>query len=143
MVVGLLGILKAGGAYVPLDPAFPKERLAFMIEDANVPVLLTQQKLTADLPAHQAKLVCIDADWELIACESAADPSSVATSDNLAYVIYTSGSTGKPKGVQIEHRALTNFLCSVRREPGLNAAMSCFQLRHFLLTSRRSNFTCR
>ncbi len=122
MVVGLLGILKAGGAYVPLDPAFPKERLAFMIEDANVPVLLTQQKLTADLPAHQAKLVCMDSDWEMIACESEADPSGVATSDNLAYVIYTSGSTGKPKGVQIEHRALTNFLCSVRREPGLGPA---------------------
>src|SRR5882672_9483490 len=122
MIVGLLGILKAGGAYVPLDPAFPKERLAFMIEDANVPVLLTQQKLAADLPAHQAKLVCMDADWEIIASESAANLSSVAGGDNLAYVIYTSGSTGKPKGVEIEHRALTNFLCSVRREPGLNAA---------------------
>jgi amino acid adenylation domain-containing protein len=122
MVVGLLGILKAGGAYVPLDPAFPRERLAFMIEDANVPVLLTQQKLTADLPTHQAGVVCIDSDWERIACECATDLPSVTTSENLAYVIYTSGSTGKPKGVRIEHRALTNFLCSVRREPGLSAA---------------------
>src|SRR5260370_27442934 len=93
-----------------------------MLEDANVPVLLTQQKLAADLPKHQAKAVCIDADWETISCESTRDPYNEATSDNLAYVIYTSGSTGKPKGVQIEHRALTNFLCSVRREPGLNSA---------------------
>jgi amino acid adenylation domain-containing protein len=110
MVIGLLGILKAGGAYVPLDPAFPKERLAFMIEDANVPVLLTQQKLSADLPTHQARLVCLDSDWETIANESAADPSSVATNDNLAYVIYTSGSTGKPKGAMITHGAICNRL---------------------------------
>ncbi|MGH9932081.1 MAG: amino acid adenylation domain-containing protein, partial [Pyrinomonadaceae bacterium] len=125
MVVGLLGIMKAGGAYVPLDPAFPEERLAFMIADARVPVLLTQQKLAADLPTHQARLVCIDSDWDLIANESVENPghgSLGKASDDLAYVIYTSGSTGKPKGVEIGHRALTNFLCSVRREPGLTAA---------------------
>jgi len=128
MVVGLLGIMKAGGAYVPLDPAFPEERLAFMIEDAAVPVLLTQQKLAADLPAHQAKLVCLDSDWGLITNESAENlgrdphtPVGGAVRDSLAYLIYTSGSTGKPKGVEIVHRALTNFLCSVRSEPGLTA----------------------
>ncbi len=125
MIVGLLGIWKAGGAYVPLDPAFPRERLAFMIEDANVPVLLTQQKLAADLPTHQAKLVCIDSDWNLIATGSTRNPETDSTgsttSDHLAYVIYTSGSTGKPKGVEIGQRALTNFLCSVRSEPGLTA----------------------
>lgn len=124
MMVGLLGILKAGGAYVPLDPAFPRERLAFMIEDANVPFLLTQQKLVSDLPQHQAKLVCIDSDWELIAKESAENPSHDpigSAADHPAYLIYTSGSTGKPKGVEIGHRALTNFLCSVSSEPGLTA----------------------
>ena len=121
LIVGLLGILKAGGAYIPLDPAFPKERLAFMIDDASVPVLLTQQRLTADLPSDGAKVVCLDADWAVIARQSADNPVGGAGSDNLAYVIYTSGSTGKPKGVQIGHRALTNFLCSVRRNPGLDS----------------------
>jgi amino acid adenylation domain-containing protein len=122
MMVGLLGILKAGGAYVPLDPAFPSERLAFMIEDANVPLLLTQQKLVSELPQHQAKLVCIDSDWELIARESAENSNhDPIGSDHPAYLIYTSGSTGKPKGVEIGHRALTNFLCSVSSEPGLTA----------------------
>jgi amino acid adenylation domain-containing protein len=121
MMVGLLSILKAGAAYVPLDPAFPKERLAFMIADANVPVLLTQQHLRSALPSHQATVIALDSDWEMIARESAAEPTNGSTPEDLAYVIYTSGSTGKPKGVEISHRALTNFLCSVRQEPGLMA----------------------
>jgi amino acid adenylation domain-containing protein len=121
MLVGLLGILKAGGAYVPLDPSFPKERLGFMIADADVRILLTEQKLVSDLPPHHAQVVCLDSDREIIARESAENPVDAATSDNLAYVIYTSGSTGRPKGVQISHRALTNFLCSVQREPGLTS----------------------
>jgi amino acid adenylation domain-containing protein len=121
MLVGLLGILKAGGAYVPLDPGFPKERLSFMIEDARIPVLLTQEKLVSELPVQQAKVVCVDSDWELIASESAENPVGGASSEDLAYVLYTSGSTGKPKGVQIGQRALTNFLCSMRAEPGLGA----------------------
>ncbi len=119
MVIGVLGVLKAGGAYVPLDPAFPKDRLAFMVEDAQIPVLLTQQNLLAELPPHQARIVCLDRDWPLIAQESAKNPVSRVTTTNLAYILYTSGSTGKPKGVQIPHRALTNFLISMRQEPGL------------------------
>jgi amino acid adenylation domain-containing protein len=119
MMVGLLGILKAGAAYVPLDPGFPKERLAFMIEDANVPILLSQRKLVTELPSPQARIVCIDSDWKTIAQESTENLVGGATSDDLAYVIYTSGSTGKPKGVEISHRSLTNLLCSVRQEPGL------------------------
>jgi amino acid adenylation domain-containing protein len=103
MVVGLLGILKAGGAYVPLDPTYPKERLAFMLEDAQAPVLLTQQRLMAELPKHRAEVVCLDTDWEAIARESEENPVSGAMADNLAYVIYTSGSTGKPKGVLVSH----------------------------------------
>jgi amino acid adenylation domain-containing protein len=117
-VVALLGTLKAGGAYVPLDPTFPRERLAFMVEDANISVLLTQQRLAGGLPIHQVPLVCLDTGKEM-AQESGENPSWPASSENLAYVIYTSGSTGKPKGVQICHRAVVNFLESMRREPGL------------------------
>ncbi|MEH2215454.1 amino acid adenylation domain-containing protein [Nostoc sp.] len=113
MVVGLLGILKAGGAYVPLDPAYPHERLAFMLEDAQVSVLLTQQKLMATLPKYQGKFVYLDTDWQKISQHNCHPISQVTTKD-LAYVIYTSGSTGKPKGVQIPHRALVNFLSAMR-----------------------------
>jgi len=119
MVVGLLGILKAGGAYVPLDPAFPKDRLAFMIEDGDLTVLLTQKSLLTELPSPHAKVVVLDADWELIRQNSEENLVNEVTADNLAYVIYTSGSTGKSKGVAVGHRALTNFLFSVQRQPGL------------------------
>jgi amino acid adenylation domain-containing protein len=98
MMVGLLGILKSGGAYVPLDPAYPKERLAFMLEDAQVPVLLTQQRLLEGLPEQKPEAVCLDSDWEILAQESQANPACLARSHHLAYTIYTSGSTGKPKG---------------------------------------------
>src|SRR5439155_19473157 len=121
MLVGLLGILKAGGAYVPLDPAFPAERLAFMLEDAQVPVLVTQQHLLTQLPAHRNKVVCLDTDAAVLAQQSEANLLSTATSDHLAYLIYTSGSTGRPKGVQILHRAVVNFLLSMQQQPGLTA----------------------
>lgn len=119
MVIAILGILKAGGAYVPLDSAYPKERLAFMLEDAQVPVLLTEQRLVEGLPEHGAHVVCLDTGWEAVARVSEENPASGATVENPAYVIYTSGSTGKPKGVQVPHRALVNFLNSMRRQPGL------------------------
>src|SRR5712691_5239001 len=86
MVVGLLGILKAGGAYVPLDPTYPSERIAFMLEDAQVPVLVTQQHLLTQLPADGAKVVCLDADAAVLAQQSESDPVSGTTSDHLAYV---------------------------------------------------------
>jgi len=108
MVVGLLGILKAGGAYVPLDPAYPKERLAFMLSDAQVSVLLTQKKLGAGLPEHRAYIVYLDTDWGVISQESEKNPVKGVIGKNLAYVIYTSGSTSKPKGVTINHRSLVN-----------------------------------
>lgn len=110
MVVGLLGILKAGGAYVPLDPAYPKERLAFMVGDAQSPVLLTQQALVEALPKCGRRMVCLDTVWGTIASESDENPRSGVTPDNLAYVIYTSGSTGRPKGVMISHRAICNHM---------------------------------
>jgi amino acid adenylation domain-containing protein len=121
MVVGLLGILKAGGAYVPLDPGYPQERLAFMLEDAHVAVLLTQAHLRAALPANAPHTVCLDTDWEMIADEAETNPPTMVAGGNLAYVIYTSGSTGKPKGVQVLHRAVFNFLSSIRHEFGLDA----------------------
>jgi len=108
MVVGLLGILKAGGAYVPLDPNYPSERLAFMLEDSSVPVLLTQERLVEKLP-HSACVVCLDSDWEKFAVNSKENPSTPVKPKNLAYVIYTSGSTGKPKGVLIQHESLVNY----------------------------------
>ena len=111
MMVGLLGILKAGGAYVPLDPNYPQERLQFMLQDSVAPVLLTQQKLIAGLPFHEARVVCLDADWEKIAECSTENIQREVQPNNLAYVIYTSGSTGKPKGVEIVHQGLTNYLC--------------------------------
>ncbi|AUX42318.1 NRPS protein [Sorangium cellulosum] len=123
MVVALLGILKAGGAYLPLDPAYPAQRLAFSIDDARAPVLLTRARWNmASAPAaHAARVVHLDSDWPDIARESAEDPAPLSTAEHLAYVIYTSGSTGKPKGVLIPHKALTNFLHSMAREPGLAA----------------------
>jgi amino acid adenylation domain-containing protein len=121
MIVGLLGILKAGGAYVPLDPAYPQARLAFMLEDAQVSVLLTQQPwldiLTEPRPAS---IVCLDTDWQAICQQSEENPQSLASVNNLAYVIYTSGSTGRPKGVLIEHRGLCNLALAQSRCFGVN-----------------------
>ncbi len=110
MVIGLVAILKAGGAYVPLDPDYPAERLRFMLSDANVPILLTQEKLVATLPESSATVVCLDSDWNTISREPCTAPERArsATPDDLAYVIYTSGSTGQPKGAMNSHRAICN-----------------------------------
>lgn len=110
MAVGLLGILKAGGVYVPLDPEYPTERLRFMIDDSQAPVLLTQSWLVAALPEHAARVVCLDSDWESISQEQSDNLCSGITSDNLAYVIYTSGSTGQPKGAMVHHAGVVNCL---------------------------------
>ena len=115
MVIGLLGILKAGGAYLPLDPAYPKERLAFMLKDAQAPVLLTRERLAAGLAEQDAKVICLDSDWETIARESGENPGSSARPENLAYVIYTSGSTGQPKGVLVSHGAIAGHCRNVQR----------------------------
>ena len=104
MLVGLLGILKAGGAYLPLDPDYPPERLAFMLADAGAPVLLTRAALRAHLPAHDAHVVCLDADWPAIARQPATAPAASLAPQHPAYVIYTSGSTGTPKGVAVTHQ---------------------------------------
>src|SRR5882724_4746933 len=114
MVVGLLGILKAGGAYVPLDPGQPGDRLSFMLADAQISVLLTHSFRAAVMPSHEATVVCLDTDWEMIISESADNPDNHTTPDNLAYVIYTSGSTGWPKGVAIQHQSLVNLAISLQ-----------------------------
>lgn len=108
MLIGIVGILKAGGAYVPLDPHYPQERLAFMLEDTQVSVLLTQQHLLEGLPNHDTQTICLDTEWETIAQESQKNLLLTVSAENLAYIIYTSGSTGKPKGVAIAHRNLVH-----------------------------------
>jgi natural product biosynthesis luciferase-like monooxygenase protein len=109
LVVGLLAVHKAGGAYVPLDPTYPRDRVAFMIEDAQVAVLLTQSHLVGELPRHAARVVLLDAAPETLAAFPSTNPVSGASPADLAYVIYTSGSTGRPKGVMVEHRNVVNF----------------------------------
>jgi amino acid adenylation domain-containing protein len=105
-----LGILKAGGAYVSLDPTYPKERLAFMLEDTRAPVVLAEKALLPDLPNGAAQVVCLSEDWPEIVRESEENPRSDCTTENLAYVIYTSGSTGTPKGVEVPHRGVVRLL---------------------------------
>jgi Non-ribosomal peptide synthetase modules and related proteins len=106
LVVGLLGVLKAGGAYVPLDPEHPVERLRFMMEDAGVEVLLTEERLLGEMAEEEE---------DKIAEQRRDNPERWNTVENLAYVLYTSGSTGKPKGVGIEHRSLMNYIWWARK----------------------------
>jgi amino acid adenylation domain-containing protein len=111
MVIGLLAVLKAGGAYVPLDPSYPQERLGFILQDANVNVVVTEESLRERLPeAMAASIVCLDTTRWIWETESKANLQCGADSENLAYVIYTSGSTGRPKGVMISHKGLVNYL---------------------------------
>ncbi|MBW4677268.1 MAG: amino acid adenylation domain-containing protein [Desmonostoc geniculatum HA4340-LM1] len=110
MVIGLLAILKVGGAYVPLDPMYPPERLNFMLENANIFVLLTQKRLAESLSDYKGDIICLDADSQAIAEQSQENQVSSVTPDNLIYVIYTSGSTGKPKGAGVYQRSFTNLL---------------------------------
>jgi len=120
MVVALLGILKAGGAYVPLDPAYPSDRIQYVLNDAHVELLLTQDSMLASLPSTSAEVLCLDPEWKAFQHENSGPVDAEVTPENLAYVIYTSGSTGRPKGVQLEHRSVVNFLCSMRRVPGMS-----------------------
>jgi len=104
LVVGMLGILKAGAAYLPLDPVYPKERLAYILDDAQPKIILTEQRLLDLLPANGAKRIALDSRSELFSDESSENPERIVQLDNLAYVIYTSGSTGKPKGSLVTHK---------------------------------------
>ena len=120
MLTAVLGVLKAGGAYVPLDPSYPQERLVYMVEDAQVPIVLTESGLTEILAGQGLEIICLDRIQELLYRESAENPIITAGAQNLAYVIYTSGSTGKPKGVPVQHRGVVNFLSCMGRAPGLS-----------------------
>lgn len=128
MVVALLGILKAGGAYVPMDSTYPPLRLAFMMQDAQAPVLITRQRLAEHLPAQDVHVIQMDVDAPMLAQQSADDPAPITTSDSLAYVIYTSGSTGQPKGVQITHDALLNLIYWHQRAFSVSATDRATQL---------------
>ena len=121
MVIALLAVLKTGGAYVPLDPTYPQERLAYILEDADVMVLVTQTTWRARLPESTTLVVSLDTEWDMIVQESDENFCSGATDDSLAYVIYTSGSTGKPKGVEIPHGAFVNLLQAMCGKLGLTS----------------------
>ncbi|MDB9319490.1 non-ribosomal peptide synthetase [Nodularia spumigena] len=129
MIAGLLGILKAGGAYVPIDPAYPQERIAEIIADTQLGILLTQNRYFGErsrtvqekLVGYSGQTICLDTDWAKIATQSTANPVSDVQLNNLAYIIYTSGSTGKPKGVMIEHRSMLNFVTTAIDEYSINA----------------------
>ncbi|HEY1404716.1 MAG TPA: amino acid adenylation domain-containing protein, partial [Pyrinomonadaceae bacterium] len=131
MVVSLLAILKAGAAYLPIDPAYPDERVRFMLEDARVPVLLTEQSLAARLSSPDAFVLCVETEREELATENPANPQGGATLDNLAYMIYTSGSTGRPKGALNSHRGIANRLLWMQDEYRLDADDSVLQKTPF------------
>ena len=123
MITALLGVLKAGAAYVPMDPTYPAERIGFVLEDARVPILLTQEALARSVPPGAERVFCLDTQWSAIEAEGDGNESARAVgSEDLAYVIYTSGSTGRPKGVEIPHRAVVNLLNSMRKSPGLTSS---------------------
>jgi amino acid adenylation domain-containing protein/thioester reductase-like protein len=113
LIIGMLGILKAGGAYVPLDPALPRTGLSIRLQETQATMLLTQASLIETLPEHNAQMICLDKDWDMIAAESQENPASIVRPENLAYVLFTSGSTGKPKGVAVEHRQLLNYVNAI------------------------------
>lgn len=140
MVVAMLGIMKAGGAYVPLDPAYPAERIAFMLDDTAASILLTQQHIAIkqEFDKREARVVCLDREWERIGQEPDENISHGHRPDQLAYVIYTSGSTGRPKGVAIQHRSAVELLAwahtifSAEEFKGVVASTSiCFDLSIF------------
>ncbi|MDZ7307315.1 MAG: amino acid adenylation domain-containing protein [candidate division KSB1 bacterium] len=127
MVIAMLATLKAGGAFVPIDPAYPAERVAYMLVDSGIRVLLTQQFLLGQLPPHPAQVVCLDRDWPQIAVESGGNLPNVTMPENLAYVIYTSGSTGRPKGTMLGHRGLCNLAAAQREAFGIDGSSRVLQ----------------
>jgi amino acid adenylation domain-containing protein len=133
MVVALLAVLKAGAAYVPLDPEYPSERLAFMLADADVEVLLIQQRLRHTLSESDSRVrvICSDDDWQAIAQQSTAPLPRFATPSNLVYMLYTSGSTGRPKGAMITHGAVVNYIRWMQSDFPLNASDSILQKTPF------------
>ncbi len=131
MIISVLAVLKAGGAYVPIDPSNPANRVKTIIEDAQVPVLLTQTELRQRLANQDAYVICLDELWPSIATESTSNPLSSVLPENLAYVIYTSGSTGRPKGVMLHHRGLCNMVATQLRMLGYGPGSRMVQFATF------------
>ncbi|MGB3637497.1 MAG: amino acid adenylation domain-containing protein [Rivularia sp. (in: cyanobacteria)] len=131
MVVGLLGIQKAGGAYVPIDPTYPTERINYILENSQVPVLLTQNYLRETQSEYQGTVIDLDSNWEIIATESEENPVSDVTPDNLIYIIYTSGSTGKPKGTMNTHKGVVNRILWMQDEYQLTSGDRVLQKTPF------------
>jgi amino acid adenylation domain-containing protein len=127
MVVGLLGILKAGGAYVPMDPEYPADRIAFMLEDAGINILLTQAHTKSHLPPNPAQTICLDHEGKTIARHDGTVVRDQTTPRNLAYMIYTSGSTGRPKGALNTHQGVCNRLLWMQDRYQLTPADSVLQ----------------
>jgi len=128
LMVATMGVHKAGAAYVPLDPAFPADRIAYMIDDANMRLVITQESIQEDLPSSGARVICV----EDISHEARENPNVSMDSTHLAYVIYTSGSTGNPKGVMVEHRNVTNFFV------GMDEKIDCSSLGTWLAVTSLS-----
>ena len=117
LIVAILGILKAGAVYVPLDPSYPQERLQWMLEDSQCPIIITQSELVSDLPSHQARVICLERDWGKDVQLNTPLRSPSIDSSSLAYINYTSGSTGKPKGVAIPHRGVIRLVRGTNYTP--------------------------
>ncbi|MDG1462564.1 MAG: amino acid adenylation domain-containing protein, partial [Gammaproteobacteria bacterium] len=119
VVTGILGIMKTGAAYVPLDPTYPKDRLAYMLQDSGASMVVTRTALIGDLPQHNLPTTCFDRDAEAIQASAADMPIASLDTNDLAYIIYTSGSTGLPKGVMVEHHSVCNLVDAQKHAFGL------------------------
>ncbi|MBA2288158.1 MAG: amino acid adenylation domain-containing protein [Ktedonobacteraceae bacterium] len=135
LVIGMLGILKVGGAYLPLDPTNPPARLATLLHDADVSVLLTQRHLIAQCSLPVSHIVCLDSDWQTLATRQDTNPAHDVHPANAAYVLYTSGSTGAPRGVIIEHRAILNYYFAIQQRLGLSSPGSFAMLQPLTVDS--------
>jgi len=150
--VALLGVMKAGGAFLSIDPDYPAERIAFLLEDSRVPVLVTEKRLLPILDSASAsrdgkrlenphsgpgfpRLVCLDADADSIARQDRRNPESSAAPEDLAYVIYTSGSTGRPKGVMITHANLCHYVQAMKVALGIVPADRYLHTASFAFSS--------
>jgi non-ribosomal peptide synthetase component F len=136
ILIAILAILKAGGAYLPLDPKYPQARLADILDDSQVSIILTQEKLFTSLSSpftpYQGKIILLDTDLTIISQQNIETPSSPIKPDNLAYVIYTSGSTGKPKGVMITHQNVVNHATSIIDKYQINSHDRILQFTTFI-----------
>ncbi len=141
MVIAVLAVWKAGGAYVPLDPAYPADRLRYMIDDADLALVLTTSALYEKLPAAVATAVCLDQEWDdQIGSQPTSNPISQVTLNNLAYVIYTSGSTGRPKGVGVTHRGLVNFGLAMAQRCEISEQSRILQFASFSFDASVADF---